>query len=135
MAKRRSAPAAEKLASRRRCGIIWPNIPGKAEGNRPAVKACARPRCLAANDQHDQIEMATSATRARPSARERAAELRSATLAANASRITVEDLVSAKKLAGQMGGVSRAQEVLAALARLLLDGHLSFRADSTALAA
>jgi hypothetical protein len=36
----------------------------------------------------------------------------------NSSRITVDDLVTAKKLAGQMGGVSRAQEALAALARL-----------------
>jgi hypothetical protein len=37
---------------------------------------------------------------------------------ANSSHITVDDLVSAKKLANQMGGVQRAQEVLSALARL-----------------
>ena len=34
------------------------------------------------------------------------------------ARITVDDLVSAKKLVGQFGGVERAQAVLAALARL-----------------
>ena len=37
---------------------------------------------------------------------------------ANASRITIDDLVAAKKLAVQMGGISRAQDALAALARL-----------------
>jgi hypothetical protein len=34
------------------------------------------------------------------------------------ARITVDDLISAKKLVGQLGGVERAQAVLAALARL-----------------
>jgi len=37
---------------------------------------------------------------------------------ASEARITIEDLVSAKKLASQMGGVERAQAALAALARL-----------------
>lgn len=37
---------------------------------------------------------------------------------ANSSRITVDDLVSAKRLANQMGGIARAQEALSALARL-----------------
>jgi hypothetical protein len=36
----------------------------------------------------------------------------------SASRITVEDLVTAKRLADQIGGVARAQEALAALAKL-----------------
>ena len=37
---------------------------------------------------------------------------------ANSSRFTIEDLVTAKKLAQQIGGIPRAQEALAALARL-----------------
>jgi len=36
----------------------------------------------------------------------------------NAARFTVEDLITAKKLAQTMGGIPRAQEALAALARL-----------------
>jgi hypothetical protein len=38
--------------------------------------------------------------------------------ATNSSRFTVEDLVTAKKLASQIGGIPRAQEALAALVRL-----------------
>jgi len=37
---------------------------------------------------------------------------------ANAARFTIEDLITAKKLAQAMGGIPRAQEALAALARL-----------------
>jgi hypothetical protein len=37
---------------------------------------------------------------------------------ANSSRFTIEDLVAAKKLAQQIGGIPRAQEALVALARL-----------------
>lgn len=38
--------------------------------------------------------------------------------ATNSARFTIEDLVTAKKLAQSMGGIPRAQEALAALARL-----------------
>jgi hypothetical protein len=36
----------------------------------------------------------------------------------NSARFTIEDLITAKKLAQTMGGIPRAQEALAALARL-----------------
>jgi hypothetical protein len=41
-----------------------------------------------------------------------------ASRANNSARFTIEDLVTAKKLAQQIGGIPRAQEALAALARL-----------------
>jgi hypothetical protein len=37
---------------------------------------------------------------------------------ANSARFTIEDLITAKKLAQTMGGIPRAQEALAALVRL-----------------
>jgi hypothetical protein len=36
----------------------------------------------------------------------------------NSARFTIDDLITAKKLAQQIGGIPRAQEALAALARL-----------------
>jgi hypothetical protein len=54
----------------------------------------------------------------RPRRRKAGAAAAAASRGANSSRFTIEDLVTAKKLAQQIGGIPRAQEALAALARL-----------------
>jgi hypothetical protein len=116
MAKRRSAAAAEKISKSQAVRDYLAEHPrAKPKEIRPAVKAA---HGLDISPQ--MISMIKSKSRRRRGRRgTAAAEVRAAgRVRTNASRITVEDLVSAKKLAGQLGGISRAQELLAALARL-----------------
>jgi hypothetical protein len=59
-----------------------------------------------------------SGRRRRKTSANGAAPATAASRKTNSARFTIEDLLTAKKLAQTMGGIPRAQEVLAALARL-----------------